>query len=112
MIEKTVRDYLAEALAPVPVKLELPPDPPARILVIQKTGSGSADGLLTAAFALQSYGPSLYEASRLNEQAKAAAEGLTELGEIAGVRLNSDYPYPDTDTKRHRYQAVYDIYHY
>ncbi|MBM6914412.1 hypothetical protein H6B33_03215 [Gemmiger formicilis] len=58
------------------------------------------------------YGTSLLEAARLNEQVKQAMESLDERDEIAAVKLNTDYPYPDTRTKRYRYQAVFDITHY
>ncbi len=48
----------------------------------------------------------------LNEQTKTAVDSLIELTEIAKVRLNSDYNFTDTATKRYRYQAVYDLNHY
>ena len=65
-----------------------------------------------AAFAAQSYGENLLDAMKLNEAVKAAMDAITELPEITASRLDSDYPFPDEQRKRHRYQAVYDLTHY
>ena len=54
----------------------------------------------------------MYEAAALNELVKTAADSLVTLDEIASAKLNSDYNFTDTTTKRYRYQAVYDIKHY
>ena len=49
---------------------------------------------------------------QLNEETKIAVDSLIELDEIASVKLNTDYNFTDTTTKKYRYQAVYDIKHY
>ena len=60
-----------------------------------------------------SYSDSLYGASQLNEAVKGIMlNDLLEEDEIGSVDLNSDYNYTDSETKRYRYQAVYDITHY
>jgi hypothetical protein len=38
--------------------------------------------------------------------------GLVGLEEVSKVTLNSEYPYNDTQEKKYRYQAVFDIVHY
>lgn len=111
MIELTILNHLKTKLS-VPVYLEEPETKPARYVLLEKTGSGRSNRLGSSTFAFQSYAESLYEAAALNEQTKAAVDSLIELKEIASVRLNSDYNYTDTATKRYRYQAVFDIYHY
>lgn len=111
MIEQIVLEHLAAALA-VPVGMEVPDAPPARFAVLEKTSSGREDYICTSQFAVQSYGPTLLAAMELNEQVKAAMDGLDELDEIVSSRLNSDYNFTDTATKRYRYQAVYDVTHY
>ena len=112
MIEKTVLDFLAAALAPVPVRMEIPEEPPEVFVTIEKLGGSKRDHLRHASFALQSWAGSLYDAAALNERVIAAAERLPECGEITGAHLNSDYNFTDTSTKHYRYQAVFDIYHY
>ena len=111
MIEKTVLDYLA-ALLPVPVYMEVPEQPPASFVLLEKTGGGHRGLIHSAVFALQSYAATLLAAAELNEQVKNAMEQLPTLDEVCRASLNSDYNFTDTATKRYRYQAVYDVTHY
>ncbi len=111
MIEKTILDHLKTKLS-VPVYLEKPETAPAEYVLFEKTGSGRSAWLPNSTFAFQSYSTSLYKAADLNEKVKAAVDSLLDLHAIAALRLNSDYNFTDTATKKYRYQAVYDIYHY
>lgn len=113
MIEIIIRNYLNNALD-VPAYLERPDGEPFpdKYVLIQKVGSGRDDHINSASIALQSYGPSLYEAMSLNEEVKAAMDAIVSLPEIGGSSLDSDYNFTDTETKRYRYQAVYEITHY
>lgn len=111
MIERIVKDWLAGKLA-VPVCLEVPTGPPASFVVVEKTGSGRKDYIDSATVAVKSYAETLYKAALLNEEVKAAMDSLPEHPAISAAKRNGDYPFDDTRTKRHRYQAVYDItYH-
>lgn len=113
MIEKIVLDYLNDALAEVaPVYMEEPLDKPERYFLIEKTGSGSSNHVYSATIALQSYAESLYEAAVMNEESKEAMLNIIVLDDIGSCRLNSDYNFTDTSTKRYRYQSVWDIVHY
>ena len=67
---------------------------------------------LNSSLAIQSYGASLYDAAKLNEKIKNLMYDLIEVPEVARVKLNSDYNFIDTEIKRYRYQAIFDIYHY
>lgn len=115
MIEEIVYDFLTEKMS-VPVEMELPADPPDKLIVIEKTGSSLKEFIYTSTFAVQSYGPSLYEAADLNELMKNTVldgtDGLISLNKITNVELNSDYNYTDPTTKKYRYQAVIVITHY
>lgn len=109
MIEKTVLDYMTAELS-VPVYMEIPPEPPASFVVIQKLGSTFTNRLDTATMAFQSYSKnSLLEAARLNESVKAAVENMVSLATVSNCFLNSDYNFTDTRTKHYRYQALYVI---
>ena len=81
MIETIVLDYLSSVL-PEPCSLEVPERPPARFVVLEKTGSSSENYINTASFAVQSYAPSLFEAAELNERVKAAMDDLIQLPDI------------------------------
>lgn len=115
MIEYIVYEFLKDNMT-VPVYMGIPKDPPAQMIVLEKTGSSETNHIKRATFAIQSYGKSLFEAADLNEILKEimmdGLDGLLSLSEISAVNLNSDYNFTDTTTKKYRYQAVFDIVHY
>ena len=110
MIEKTILDYLNSELD-VPAYMEKPETIPGSYVLIEKTGSGRRNHINTAMVAVQSIAGSLYEAAQLNEQVKAAMDGLITLPGVSRSALNSDYNFTDPDTGTYRYQAVYDLVH-
>ena len=111
MIEKIVLRWLEMKLS-VPAYLAMPEKPPPRFVFLEKIGSGRNNQISRATFVAQSYGKNLLDAMNLNEEVKAAMDGITELSEVTASRLNSDYPFPDEERKRYRCQAVYDLTHY
>lgn len=111
MIEKIILNYLNSKLK-VPVVMEEPAVKPTSLVVVQKTGSSRVNYIFSATVAIQSYGGSLLEAAELNEAVKDAMFGITEVDEVASVRLNSDYNFTDSATKKYRYQAVFELTHY
>lgn len=111
MIEKIVRDYLAEKLE-APVFVEEPERQVSRYVLIEKTGSGKTNFIYSATLAIQSYAETMFEAAQLNERIKEAMDGIISLNEICSAALNSDYNYTNTESKKYRYQAVYDLFHY
>lgn len=108
MIEQQISNYLAGQLS-VPICMEVPANPSASFVLIEKTGSGRTNHINSATIALQSWAPTLYEAAALNEQVKAAMDRMPDTEDVGRTELNTDYDYTDTATKRYRYQAVYDI---
>lgn len=113
MIEKVLYDYMVEAMEDIcPVYMEEPLEKPSKYVLLEKTGSGYSNKIFTATIAVQSYAESMYEAALLNTQVIDAMHDAVALDELASCRLNTDYNYTDTSTKRYRYQAVFDIVHY
>lgn len=111
MIEKIVLDWLDEAVGNA--YMEIPtPLPSVPFLVIEKTGSGRENHISSATIAVQSYAGSMLAAAQLNEAVKTAMEDIVSLPAVSACRLNSDYNFTDTDLKRYRYQAVFDLVHY
>ena len=108
MIEIIIKNYLAEKLS-MPVVLEVPANSSKSFVLLEKTGSSREERIDRA---IQSYAPSMYEAARLNECVKAAMDSAAELDAVSASRLNSDYNFTDTTTKRYRYQAVYDLVYF
>lgn len=111
MIEVTLRNYLNEVLD-VPTYFSYPDNAPSDFVLIDKVGGGENEHLPSSTFAFQSYSESKYGAIVLNDKVKTAVKNAVVLMEVAGVRLNSDYNFPDTVRKKPRYQAVFDINHY
>lgn len=110
MIEKIIYDYLISKN--IPAYMQIPADPPEEYVLIEKTGSRKRNHIKSATIALQSYAGSLYSAAMLNEEVKDAMDEAIALNGISNTSLNSDYNFTDTNTKKYRYQAVYDITHY
>ena len=114
MIETVVKEIL-EAALDAPVFLEMPEldrfrDRP--FVLLMKTGSGRSNGIERATLAVQSYAPSLYETACLNEAVKAALDAAGKSSaRLFAAKLNSDYEFTDTENRRYRYQAVYDLYY-
>ena len=108
MIELIIKEYLDKNID-VPVYLQEQESMPESFILFEKTSSGQRNKINTATFAFQSYGKSMYEAAELNDRLKIAIFNMVELDEIGAVKLNSDYNFTDTTTKRYRYQAVFNI---
>lgn len=111
MIEKTILDHLS-AVLDAPCGTEVPPDPPPRFVVLEKTGETRKDCIRDAILAVQSYAPTLLEAATLSEAVVAAMLNAVQLPSVAAVELNGNYNFTDTATKQYRYQAVFDVTHY
>ena len=111
MIELIVKEFVEPRLL-VPLFMEYPEDPPDSFVVLKKGDSGQEDLLDSAMLVADSYGPSLWAAAQINEQVKVILDDLIQLDCISRSRRGGDYPAYDTQNKRHRYQAVQNIFHY
>ena len=111
MVEKIVLDYLNEH-ASARAYMERPARKPASFILLEKTGSRRSNKIEQSTIAVQSYAPTLYKAAQLNEEVKELMYSLTDLEEISGVQLNSDYNFTNTADKQYRYQAVFVVTHF
>lgn len=111
MIETTVLNFLGGRLR-VPVLMEVPRSPPGSFAVVEKTGGGRSNGLKQATVAVQSYGETLLQAARLDDAVIEAMAELATRSDVGACRLVRDYNFTDTDSKRYRYQAVFEIVYY
>lgn len=111
MIEVIIKQFL-DGNIKEPSFFEHETDLPERFIMVQRIGGNKQHTLKRATIACQSYAESLYEAASLNERVKDTMDKLIELDNITKVQLNSDYNFTDTETKRYRYQAIFDIYYY
>ena len=111
MIELVIKNYLDGHLD-VPSFFEHQNGLKGKYVLVEKLSGGKKNMLNSSVFAFQSYADSLFESAQLNEQVKEAVDAMVELPEITGIQLNSDYNFTDTQTKKYRYQAVFDINYY
>lgn len=111
LIEKTIKDYLAETLD-APVKMELPSPPPERLYLLEKVGGGRENLVHHTMIAVSSRAPTLYEAARMHEAAMAAMFEAAALDAVSDVQLNTEYNNTDTASKVYQYEAVFEITHY
>lgn len=111
MIEIAIKDFVSQRLS-VPVYMEYPDSAPVRFVILDRSDTTRENQIETSLFIAQSYAESKLEAAKLNKQVKEVMDALVELEQVSCSELNSDYPFPDTQRIRHRYQAVYNITHY
>lgn len=111
MIEAIIRDYLLELLD-VPVYIDVPADPPENYVVIERTGGSETEHIRSATIAVQSYGPRKTAAAELHEQVLSLLPDIADGVRVSACDLNAEYDYTDTQTKRYRYQAVFDLVYY
>ena len=111
MIETTVLDYLRDRLG-VPVTMEVPEGASGTFVVLEKTGSSRQNYIRRATLAVQSYAPTLLLAAQLDDRVIEAMLALPKLDRVAACRLECDYNFTDTETKKYRYQAVFAVTYY
>ena len=109
MIETVLLDYLETELESVPVYMMRPRNPPSTWVLLDKTGSGTSTHIRTATFAVQSYGPSLYDAADLNETVKELIENMPATEDVSRAEITTDYNSTNPTTKEYRYTAVAQI---
>lgn len=109
MPELIVLNHLKNALD-VPVFMERPASQKVESYVLVELVGGDAENFLRFAnFAIQSYAPTLYKASVLNNRVMNVMTELIKNNEVTKVKLNSYYNFTDPDTKEYRYQAIYNL---
>lgn len=108
MIEATVIGYL-DGLDGIPAYAERPEDPPEEYLIIEKVGGGDDNFIDKAMIAVQSYADSLFRAAEICRKVEKAMKEITDLETISRCKLNSSYNYTDTESKKYRYQAIFDL---
>lgn len=112
MIEKTILDYMNTEMS-VPAYMEEPEDKPVAYLIIEKTASSDTNHIQQSTFAIQAYAGTLYDAAVLSSAVKLVMrQAADKVSEISRCKLNAEYNYTDTQTKRYRYQSVWNITHY
>lgn len=109
MIETIVIGYLDGMVEAIPAYAERPKEPPAEYLLIEKTGGTESNCIARATVAIQAYADTLFRAAEICSMVENAMKDIVELDEVSRCKLNTSYNYTDTESKKYRYQAVFDI---
>lgn len=107
-IEEIVITYLSDCLD-VAVSAETPDKKTGEYVLVEKTGSQRVNHINQATLAIKSHADRLLDAAKLNERVKACMDGIIQLDCISSCRLDTDYNFTDTSTKKYRYQAVFTL---
>ena len=112
MIEVILKNFIDNNFD-YPAYMEIPNGAPDIFFIIEKVGGSREDHIDSATVAVQTYAPSMYQAAKIsNDMIDDILNHLTDCPEVTSVTLNSSYNYPNTSTKRYRYQALFEIYYY
>lgn len=111
MIEVLMLNHLAEKLD-VPVYAEVPEKPPKQFVVIRKGDERREDFLRCATMLARSYGGNLLEAMELSQRVLEAMDSFPENPKVSGSYCTGEYNFTDEETRRYRYQAVFDIFYF
>lgn len=111
MIETIVLNWLLSGgfAAYMEEPLQMPTTP---YLLVEKVGGGENNHIQTARMVVQSYADSKADAAALNLRVIARMQALVEHDRVTRVNRVSDYDYTDKETKRYRYQALFEVIYY
>lgn len=107
-IEERIINYLGTQLQ-IPVYAERPHNPDSEYIVVERTGGGTRNYVRSATVAIQSHADSLFRAASLCETVVTAMKSITSLVNISRCEHDGSYNYTDTDSKKYRYQAVFNL---
>lgn len=110
MIEAKVISFLGTKTG-LNVYAERPKTLGSEFILVERTGAGMTNRIKRAVIAVQSYADSLCRAAEINALVESAMEDLVTVKDISKCELNSSYNYTDTETRKYRYQAVFNVYY-
>ncbi len=110
MIEATIISYLGTKTK-LNVYAERPKTLGSEFILVERTGAGMTNRIKRATIAVQSYADSLCRAAEINALVESAMDDLATVTNISKCTLNSSYNFTDTEARKYRYQAVFDVYY-
>lgn len=97
---------------PYSVSGEIPANPPAAYVVVEKKGSGIKDHIAESTICLSCYADTLAHAEDLSQEVQTAMESMIYLPEISALEFGGDYNATDTTKKQYCFDVIYHITHY
>lgn len=101
-------EFLSNALT-VPVSGDVPSPKPERFVTLEQTGSRTENYIYHPTLAVQAWAETRADAGELIDAVKSAmAQAIVE-PRISSCDLETDYYFPELETKHPRYQAIFQI---
>lgn len=112
MIEVTIKNAI-ETYTGISAYMEIPQEHPDTFAIIERVGGSQDEHISSAMISVQIYAPTMgYAAQSCDVITQALLyEGIND-PVISAISLNAKYNATDTDTKKYRYQAIFDIAYY
>lgn len=112
MIEVTVKNAI-ETYTGIATYMEIPKNHPDTFAIIERVGGSQDEHISYAMISVQIYAPSMgYAAQACDTISQAMLYEAINEPDISSVALNAKYNATDTETKKYRYQAIFDIAFY
>ena len=105
MIEIKIKKYLEDKLN-VPVYMEHRNRENGSYIIMEELGGTMRDQIYRSSYAFQSYGDRMLDAIELNDR---LVQAMLVYPDCGASKLDSNYNFTETGTKKYRYQAVFDI---
>lgn len=108
-VEKALCVHLASRLT-VPAHYDVPHDRPAEFVTVEQTGgTSSVYGIGSKSLLVQCWAPSRKTAAAIADRVKTAVRSLTDVSNITGVHIASEYRDRDMDSGTPRWCLLVDI---
>lgn len=108
MIDFIIKEFLEKNLE-VKIFMVEPDLSLDKYVTFERVSNFKKDYLYTTTFAFQSWADTLYDAMILNEKVKEVLEKIDQEKEIMYSKFQNDYNFTDTETKKYRYQSIFEI---
>ena len=107
-IEAFLINFLNSRLE-VAVSGDIPTPRPPRFVTLEQTGSRTENYIYHTTLAVQAWAKTRADAGELIEEVKAAMAKAIEQPKVSSCKLETDYYFPELETKSPRYQAIFQI---
>ena len=112
MIESTLREYLENNLAKVPVVMEFPKNPPKKFIMLQLADGGQINHIDAATFFVTIYADSLYAAAELKETVKTLLFNAISIPGITRSEMGQENAGTDSANHTYTYNLTFNFYYY
>jgi hypothetical protein len=112
MIEVAIRDYLAQAITPIPVLMEQPKTLPTEYVLLRLADGGIVNKVDAATFFVTVRSNTLYKAAQLRDSVKEALLNAISEDFITSSTLGGESAQTDSANNVYQYELTFNFYYY